>query len=114
MHHFFRQEVDCHVLHGYSTSGFRKRDLVIAMLCATCILQFAGEARVHCSARDVLQNQLKLKKTHSVERREFCSDRSPMSPCGRRLRQGPLQVHSVSVARGRDGCQITSNCRSQD
>jgi len=32
---------------------------MIAMLCAPCILQFASEAGAQCTARDVLQNQLK-------------------------------------------------------
>ena len=37
-----------------------------AMFCAACILQFASEARAQCAARDVLQNQLKLKKAPSA------------------------------------------------
>jgi len=36
------------------------------MFCAACILQFASEARAQCAARDVLQNQLKLKKAPSA------------------------------------------------
>jgi uncharacterized protein YjiS (DUF1127 family) len=38
----------------------------IAMLCAACFLLFASEARAQCTARDVLQNQLRLKKTPSA------------------------------------------------
>ena len=35
------------------------------MFCAVCIFQFATEAGAQCSARDVLQNQLKLKTASS-------------------------------------------------
>jgi uncharacterized protein YjiS (DUF1127 family) len=38
----------------------------VAMLCPVCILLFASEARAQCSARDVLQNQLKLTKASSA------------------------------------------------
>ena len=46
--------------------GHRSRRLTIAMLCVACIFQFASEARAQCTARDVLQNQLKLKKAPSA------------------------------------------------
>ena len=39
---------------------------LFAMLCTACILLFAGEARAQCTARDVLQNQLRLKKIPSA------------------------------------------------
>jgi uncharacterized protein YjiS (DUF1127 family) len=38
----------------------------IATLCTACIFLFASEARAQCTARDVLQNQLRLKKTPSA------------------------------------------------
>ena len=38
----------------------------VATLCTACILLFASEARAQCTARDVLQNQLRLKKTPSA------------------------------------------------
>lgn len=38
---------------------------VLAVLCTACTLLFASEARTQCSARDVLQNHLTLKKTPS-------------------------------------------------
>jgi hypothetical protein len=37
------------------------------MLCTLCILLFASEARAQCTARDVLQNRLTLKKTPSAD-----------------------------------------------
>jgi hypothetical protein len=36
------------------------------MFCTACILLFASEARAQCTARDVLQNRLRLKKTPST------------------------------------------------
>lgn len=63
----FHRQVDCCARHGCSTEGHHhSRRLVIAMLCAACIFQFASEARAQCSARDVLQNQLKSRKAPSV------------------------------------------------
>jgi hypothetical protein len=58
---FFQQEVDCRTPHSL-TEKHRRRLCMIALLCAICILQSANEARAQCTARDVLQNQLKLKK----------------------------------------------------
>jgi hypothetical protein len=37
------------------------------MLCTACIVLFAGEASAQCSARDVLNNHLTLKKTPSAD-----------------------------------------------
>ena len=47
------KEVGCHI--------------IVASLCTACILLFASEARSQCTAQDVLQNQLRLKKTPSAE-----------------------------------------------
>ena len=38
----------------------------MAMLCTACIVLFASEASAQCTARDVLQNHLTLKKTPSA------------------------------------------------
>ena len=40
--------------------------LLVAMLCAACIVLFASEASAQCTARDVLQNRLTLKTTASA------------------------------------------------
>src|SRR5260370_7748120 len=37
------------------------------MLCTACIVLFASEASAQCTARDVLQNRLTLKKTPSAD-----------------------------------------------
>ncbi|MBR0830425.1 hypothetical protein JQ596_33445 [Bradyrhizobium manausense] len=61
------QEADYRTLNCRSTAGHHHtRRLVVAMLCAACIFQLAGEARAQCTARDVLQNQLKLKRAPSA------------------------------------------------
>jgi uncharacterized protein YjiS (DUF1127 family) len=39
--------------------------VIIMLLCNTCSLVFASEAKAQCTARDGLQNQLRLKKTSS-------------------------------------------------
>jgi hypothetical protein len=54
------EEVGCqakpHCLTGWHRGGI----LIVAMLCTACTLLLAGEARAQCSARDVLQNKLRL------------------------------------------------------
>jgi hypothetical protein len=50
----------------YSIRGQSGGTLPIAMLCTACIVLFAGEASAQCTARDVLQNHLTLKRTPSA------------------------------------------------
>ena len=40
--------------------------VAVAIVATACILLFSSEARAQCTARDVLRNQLKLKKTPSA------------------------------------------------
>ena len=51
-----------------STGWHNGSALILIMLCTACILLFSSEARSQCTARDVLQNQLRLKKTPSAGR----------------------------------------------
>ncbi|WP_249135396.1 DUF1127 domain-containing protein [Bradyrhizobium sp. AUGA SZCCT0222] len=44
------------------------RTFLIVMVCTACVLPFSSEARAQCTARDVLQNQLRLKKSPSVSK----------------------------------------------
>ena len=66
-----RGEIDCiaserDIEIPHRSTGWRNGSaLVFVMLCTACILLFASEARSQCTARDVLQNQLRLKKTPS-------------------------------------------------
>jgi hypothetical protein len=46
--------------------GRRRRYFSLAILCVACILRLVNEASAQCSAQDVLQNQLKVKKVASV------------------------------------------------
>ena len=49
------------------SAGWRNGStLFFMLLCTACILLFASEARSQCTARDVLQNQLRLKNTPSA------------------------------------------------
>jgi len=60
------EEVGCqakpHCLTGWHRGGI----LIVAMLCTACTLLLAGEARAQCSARDVLQNKLRLAPSASI------------------------------------------------
>ncbi|MGY4293099.1 hypothetical protein ACVWXN_001194 [Bradyrhizobium sp. i1.4.4] len=58
--------VDCRVRPDCSIGGHRSRGFIVAMLYAVCIFQLASEARAQCTAQDVLQSQLKLKKALST------------------------------------------------
>ena len=49
-----------------STGWHNGSALIFVMLCSACLLVFASEVRAQCTARDVLQNQLRLKKTPSA------------------------------------------------
>ncbi|MCP3443327.1 hypothetical protein [Bradyrhizobium sp. CCGUVB14] len=56
------QDVDCRSRQHSSTAAAHRRcPLLTAIFCALCLFQFATKADAQCSARDVLQNQLKLK-----------------------------------------------------
>jgi hypothetical protein len=52
---------------GWHRGGF----LNVAALCTACIFLSASEAKSQCSARDGLQNQLRLRKTPSVSRAQI-------------------------------------------
>ena len=63
----FHQDIDCRApLHSSTAAPHRSRPLLTAMLCALCVFQFVTKADAQCSARDVLQNQLKLKTAPST------------------------------------------------
>ena len=66
-----RQRMTGHVVSNRSIDPRHVRStwggiFLAATLCTACILLFASEARAQCTARDVLQNQLRLKKTPSA------------------------------------------------
>jgi hypothetical protein len=62
------KEIGCHAIPHCSAGWRRGNTLIIAMLRTLCILLFASEARAQCTARDVQQNQLRLKEIPSAGR----------------------------------------------
>src|SRR5258708_16505914 len=62
------KEIGCHTVPYRWSRCHRSGMLIVATLCTACILLFASEARAQCTARDVLQNQLRLKNTPSASR----------------------------------------------
>ncbi|MBR0751674.1 hypothetical protein JQ604_05730 [Bradyrhizobium jicamae] len=60
------KDVDCRAIPHYSMGWRRGRSLAVAMISAAGILLFATGAEAQCTARDSLQNQLRLKKTPSA------------------------------------------------
>src|ERR1700746_1605306 len=56
------KKIGCHC----SIAWHRRGTLIIGMLCTACLLLLASELKAQCTARDVLQNQLRLKKTPSA------------------------------------------------
>jgi hypothetical protein len=61
------EEVGCYVRPDCST-GRQRRVLIVTMLCTASILLTGSYARAQCTAQDVLQNQLRLKKHPSAGR----------------------------------------------
>jgi hypothetical protein len=60
------KQVGCHAIPHCSLGWRCCRTLLFATLCTASIVLFASEASAQCAARDVLQNNLTLKKTPSV------------------------------------------------
>jgi hypothetical protein len=60
------KEVGCHAVPHGSTGWYRGGTLFIAMLSTACVVLLASEASAQCTARDVLQNHLTLRKTPSA------------------------------------------------
>src|SRR5579863_55005 len=61
------EEVGCYV-RPYCSTGWHRRVLVVTMLCTAFILLIGSNAGAQCTAQDVLQNQLRLKKLPSASR----------------------------------------------
>ena len=57
------KEVGSRAVPHWSTGWHRAGTFVVAVFCTAGIILFASDARAQCTARDVLQNQLKPKKT---------------------------------------------------
>nr|WP_108512360.1 hypothetical protein [Bradyrhizobium algeriense] len=60
------KESGYHAIPHCSIRGQSGGILLVAMLCTACIVLFASEASAQCTARDVLQNHLTLRKAPSA------------------------------------------------
>ncbi|MGY2902647.1 hypothetical protein [Bradyrhizobium sp. URHC0002] len=60
------KEIGCRAIPHRSTGWRRGGTLAVAVFCIAGVFLFASEAGAQCTARDVLQNQLRLKKTPSA------------------------------------------------
>ncbi len=60
-------QVDCGAANHRPSAGRCRRYFGVAMICVACINQFTNEAQAQCTARDVLQGQLKASKVRSVD-----------------------------------------------
>jgi hypothetical protein len=62
----------CGAVDRHSRARRGIRYFIVSILCAACIVQFAtNPARAQCTARDVLQNQLKLKTRPAEESQQL-------------------------------------------
>ena len=84
--------------------------LLIAMLCAACIVLFAGEASAQCTARDVLRNRLTLKTTPSANTSAIQVKSAFAVPVWRTITTGTF-ANSFALLNALDaaGCSIGSS-----
>jgi hypothetical protein len=79
----------------------------MATLCTACTLLFASEARAQCTARDVLQNQLKLKKAPSADGPQLLIKSTVDAPVWKTITIGTFaNFFALSNAMDAVGCGI--------
>ena len=83
---------------------------LVAMLCAACIVLFAGEASAQCTARDVLRNRLTLKTTPSANTSPIPVKSAFAVPVWRTITVGTF-ANSFALLNALDaaGCSIGSS-----
>ena len=93
----------------YSTRLHNGRAIVAMMLCGACLL-CVSEARSQCTARDVLQNQLSLKKTPSVSMPKSLVRSAVDVPVWKTITVGTF-VDSFALSKALDavGCGVGSS-----
>jgi uncharacterized protein YjiS (DUF1127 family) len=80
---------------------------LIAMVCTACAVLFSSEARAQCTARDVLQNQLRLKKSPSVSKPQILVRSAVEVPVWKTIRVGTFaDPFSLINALDAVGCGI--------
>jgi len=101
------KKVSCDAIQCRSTGWRHCRIFVVAMLCTTCALLFASEARAQCTARDVLQNQLRLKKAPSADRPQILIKSAVDVPVWKTITIGTFaNFFALSNALDATGCGI--------
>ncbi|MDE5454126.1 DUF1127 domain-containing protein [Bradyrhizobium sp. CSA112] len=106
-----RSEVDHVALNRFIDSpGIRSTcggTFFIATLYTACVLLFASEARAQCTARDVLQNQLRLKKAPSASMPQILVRSAVDVPVWKTITVGMFaDSFALSNALGAVGCGI--------
>jgi hypothetical protein len=97
----------CHAIRRHSPGWYHGGILVVAMLCTGCTLLFAGEAIAQCAARDVLQNQLRLKRTPSADRPQIPIKSAVDTPVWKTINIGTFASFlALSSALDAVGCGI--------
>jgi len=101
------KQVGRHAIPDCSKGWRRGGTRFIAMLCTACIILFASEAIAQCTARDVLQNHLTLKKTPSANTPPILVKSAVAAPVWKTITVGTL-TNSFALLNALDaaGCGI--------
>jgi hypothetical protein len=92
----------------YQSPGWHRGGiLVVASLCTMCILLFASEGKAQCSARDVLQNQLRHKIIPSANKPQIIVKSAADVPVWRTVTVGTFtDTFALRNALDAAGCSI--------
>jgi hypothetical protein len=100
------KKVSCPAIMCHSLRWHQGGLLIIAMFYTACTLLFASEARAQCTARDVLQNQLRL-KTPSASRPQILVRSAVDVPVWKTITVGTFaDLFALSNALDAVGCGI--------
>ncbi len=101
------EEVSCHAIQRHSAGWRHGGALIMATLCTAFTLLFASEAAAQCSARDVLQNHLKLKKALSADSPQLLIKSAADVPVWKTIKIGTFaNFFALSNAMDAVGCGI--------
>src|SRR5258708_29722969 len=101
------KEIGGHTVPYRWPRGHRIWMLIVARLCCACILLCASEARSQCTKRDVLQNQLRLKKTPSTSMTQTLIRSAIDVPVWKKITVGTFaDLFALSSALDAVGCGI--------
>jgi hypothetical protein len=101
------KKAGCQAILYHSFGWHRGAIFIITTLCAACTLLFASEARSQCTARDALQNQLRLRKTPSAGRLQIRVRSAVDVPVWRTITVGTFaDLFALTNALDAAGCSI--------